>query len=276
MNLLEQLLGIGSSTGSFFTKKADLSRHVIEKQKNFFEKPYKPRTGIYDLTIYPSVNTGLKPGDRVKFVFKDKQAYLREEELLVAVRYGGKYIYVFHGNTMEDDTPISRMIRAHFNDYKVKATVMNVDWGIDLECVLVKDGEELRQKVERKKSDVMTGQFELRGFKYVPGDTAGEIRRSLKPGDKVVLKPDHTNPSDKSAIKVEFKDKQIGWMDREYYRKDYLYKALSEGRTIHAECVINEARKQYIETYDKEKEEWVGGYGSEYQYIEIAYTLKKE
>lgn len=90
----------------------------------------------------------------------------------------------------------------------------------------------------RKKSTT-TGKFEITGYKFLSPEVQTMIWKTLKVGDSLILIPDPKNKYDSNAIKVMFKDAQIGWFASKGYRQKEIFDILMKGKTVKAFVLLN-------------------------------------
>ena len=104
-----------------------------------------------------------------------------------------------------------------------------------------------------KEPKKISGSFDITGWKYLPPEVKKAIRYELQEGDDVQLIPDPTNEYDKFAIKVMWKNMQLGWYGRKGYRKNEVHKRILNGNEY--TCKIKEIYRgknnAYILLYGK-------------------------
>jgi hypothetical protein len=126
-----------------------------------------------------------------------------------------------------------------------------------------------------RKSKKTWGKFIVKGYHHLPEDVKKMVWKELKVGDELKLVPDPTNQYDKTAIKVMFQDKQIGWFPKDHDRKIEVFNVLKYGRDIKVTCTMNDRRQDYIDAYKPDKD---GNYNDKYlgmtQFVEGKFEYK--
>lgn len=212
----------------------------------------------------------------MEIVFKRKEAYYQESFYEVAFRYGDELIAkesVFY----KDQHPIIRIIRAHFSGYHVTATIKDVHGRtLNVGVQFDKDGQIVEGKVQREKSNKTRGTFSVAGFHHLPEDIKTMIWKELKEGDQLQLIGDPTNTYDKEAIKVMFKEKQIGWVSRDYSRKKALFQAAMANKDIKTICVRNKRKSDSIRASRPDADgKWNDKYLGMAQFVEAKFEMEK-
>ena len=75
------------------------------------------------------------------------------------------------------------------------------------------------------------GSFDISGWKYVKSEVIEKMKKELNDGDEVQLVPDVNNKYDNFAIKIMWKNNQIGWYSKSEYRKRELFRRLLNGNS---------------------------------------------
>jgi hypothetical protein len=73
---------------------------------------------------------------------------------------------------------------------------------------------------------ITKGKFEVSDFSHLALSTRRMIRDSLNIGDDITLISDPYNAHDKTAIKVTWKEVQIGWYSAYGYRQKEMFEHL--------------------------------------------------
>lgn len=85
------------------------------------------------------------------------------------------------------------------------------------------------------------GLFQIVVSRQLPDDIKEIVRKELKVGDEMNLLPDPDDEYDKTAIKVMFKGKHIGWFPKDHHRKNEIFELLSKGGEVKVICIANES-----------------------------------
>lgn len=192
----------------------------------------------------------------------------------MAFRYGEELIAI-ESQYYQDQHPLIRVIRANFSGYQMVSKIEHIEGAfLKVGVQFVKDGQVIDKRVVRAKSTKTTGKFDVVGFHFLPGEVKTIVWKELKEGDLLQLVPDPENHVDKKAIKVLFKDHQIGWVPKDHQRKDFLFESLMANKEIQTTCFSNYRQGEYGRV--KKDGKWQDEYKGMTQYVTAKFTADKE
>lgn len=106
---------------------------------------------------------------------------------------------------------------------------------------------EERPTTQRKKAVITWGNFDVVGFNHLPEDTKRIVRTQIHPSDKLTLRAEPYNVHDSKAVRVLYNGTPIGWVPRDFYRKQELFDAIQAGRDVRVNC--QSKSRTYISAY---------------------------
>jgi hypothetical protein len=125
---------------------------------------------------------------------------------------------------------------------------------------------------DKNKSNRTWGKFDVAGFHHLPEETKTLIWKDLKVGDDLLLVPVTDNEFDKTAIKVMFKETQIGWFPMYHNRKQEVYDILLKKNNIVVYCTNNYRKGDYIRASRPDSEgNWNHKYLGMTQFVEAKF-----
>src|SRR5687767_10795794 len=85
---------------------------------------------------------------------------------------------------------------------------------------------------QKEKSKKTWGKFDVVGYHHLPEEVKQIVWKQLKVGDELSLIPDPSNPYDENAIKVMYKQSQIGWFPKDHSRKKEIFNSLISNKEV--------------------------------------------
>ncbi len=248
----------------------------IEEAKNLIDQKYTPRTGQFEIEVFPRFRKDYKVGEKLEVIFKDKEKYYKDYSFEVGFIYAGDLIAI-ESEFYSDNKPLIRIVRAHFSGIEIKAEIIRIENRVLIVSIqFAKDGHNLEGKVVREKSDITRGKFDVVGFHYLPDNVKEIMWKELKVGDELTLVADSKNEYDGHAIKVLYKQYQIGWVSKQYGRKDILFHELRNGKEVTVRCIGNYRGQDYRKATRPDKN---GNWNDEYlgmaQFVEAEFEMDK-
>jgi hypothetical protein len=132
------------------------------------------------------------------------------------------------------------------------------------------DGPKTPEKTKKRKS----GKFDVVGYHHLADDVKRIVWKELKEGDSLELVADPNNKYDNEAVKVVFKGNQIGWVTKQYYRKDELFDCLMKGIEVKVKCTSKRRRQDYRRASRPDKDgNWDDKYLGMAQFVEASFAI---
>ncbi len=227
-------------------RTAPLPDHDFDKEiKDFLDKKYSPRSGQLVLEIPLKKKIKLDKAGSFNLIFREKASYYQDMFWSVGVTYNNNLVGIAE-EIYDSKKPLIRIVRAYYSGFDINVSLNKLGRNsLELNVELIRDGNIVETKAKRGKSKKIKGEFNVAGYAHLDDDVKRIVWKELIVGAPLKLYPDPDNKYDTNAVKVFYKEHFIGWVPKDYVKKNVIYDNLISKNEIHSYCLKNDRRPSH-------------------------------